>query len=308
MPVIPTVGVLIFKANKVLLVKHGEKAGHITGSYGLPAGRIELGETDQEAAVRELQEETGLLTTTADLEKLQLAIPSVAAIPRKDGTVKLFSFTGFFCRRFTGELKNSGETLPEWVAFTNVGNLNLLPNVAQVIEEGKNMNKTKISIIAAMDEHRVIGKDNKVPWHLREDLIHLKNLIKGHTIILGRKTFDSLSWYYGKSGRSMPGKLYIIVTHNKNYKPSGENTLVAHSVDEALLKARQEDDNEIFIIGGQRIFEQTITRVDKLYLTIIEGNFAGDAFFPDYSAFTKVLNVQEGTSEGHNYKFIDLTK
>ncbi len=170
------------------------------------------------------------------------------------------------------------------------------------------MNKPTVSIIAAMDEHRVIGKDNKMPWHLREDLIHLKNLIKGHTVILGRKTYDSLSWYYDKSGRPMPGKLYIIVTKNNEYKPSRENTMIVHSVDDALDAARQENDGEIFIIGGQKLFEQTIDRADKLYLTIVSGRFEGDAFFPDYSQFTKVLQTQEGESEGLSYKFVDLAK
>src|SRR6266498_4107990 len=105
---IPTVGVLIFKDNKVLLVRHGEAAGHVTGSYGLPAGRIEKGETVKQAALRELQEETGFITTEDNLEELPLKILP-ADIPRKDGTIKRFSITVFLCRKFSGKLITTEE-------------------------------------------------------------------------------------------------------------------------------------------------------------------------------------------------------
>lgn len=171
------------------------------------------------------------------------------------------------------------------------------------------MTKQIISIIAAMDEARGIGKDNKIPWHLREDLIHLKKLIKDHTVILGRKTYDSLVWYYDKSGRPMPAKLYIIVSRNTEYKPSRENTLVVASFEEALEKAKQTGEDEIFVIGGQSLFEQAILVADKLYLTIVRGTYEADTYFPDYSAFKTIVAKQEGESEkGVPYAFIDLVK
>ena len=74
----------------------------------------------------------------------------------------------------------------------------------------------KISIIAAMDEKRGIGKDNKIPWHLKDDLVKLKRLTKDHIVILGRKSYESMVFYYNRTGRPMPGKLYIIVTRDKN--------------------------------------------------------------------------------------------
>lgn len=166
--------------------------------------------------------------------------------------------------------------------------------------------KPIISIVAAMSENRIIGKDNKIPWHIKEDLVHLKNLIKGHTVILGRKTYESLVWYYDKSGRPMPGKLYIIVTNNTNYQTGRENTLMVHSIDEALERAQGE--NEIFVIGGQRVFEQTIDKADKLYLTIVKGDFEGDAFFPDYSEFKTEVARQEGQENGFKYAFVDLVR
>lgn len=166
--------------------------------------------------------------------------------------------------------------------------------------------KPTISIVAAMSQNRVIGKDNKIPWHVKNDLLHLKNLVMGNAVILGRKTFDSLSWYYNKSGRPMPGKLYVIITNNKDYKTDRENTLIVHSFEEALNAVRGED--EVFIIGGQKVFEQAIRVADKLYLTIIEGNVEGDTFFPDYSEFKKEINRQEGEENGFKYSFVDLVR
>jgi len=165
----------------------------------------------------------------------------------------------------------------------------------------------KVSIIAAMDEKRGIGKDNKIPWHIREDLIKLKRLTKDHVVILGRKTYDSMVFYYNRSGKPMPGKLYIVVTHDTGYKPARDNAITVRSVEEGIEKAKQ-DQNEIFIIGGQSIFEQTIGIADKLYLTIVEGDYSCDTFFPDYSAFKKVVFEEAKEGEGHKYKFLELER
>lgn len=138
-PVIPTVGVLLFKDDSVLMVKHGDGASHVTGVYGLPAGRLEDGETLEQAAIRELQEETGLITTEDALEELSIQVPH-ADIPRKDGTIKRFSITMFLCRNYSGKIPEGNlkaETLPEWVPIATVPSLPLLPNVAYVVTEGK---------------------------------------------------------------------------------------------------------------------------------------------------------------------------
>ena len=162
-----------------------------------------------------------------------------------------------------------------------------------------------ISIIAAMDEKRGIGKNNRIPWHIKEDLVKLRNLTKDHLVILGRKTYESMDGYYNNSGRPMPGELYIVITRDKNYKPTRENATTVNSLEEALEKAK--DEGESFIIGGAQIFEQAMPFVDRLYLTIVEGNFDCDTFFPEYSKF-KIISEEEGEPGEYRYKFVTLAR
>jgi|SRR3989338_4223844 len=131
--VVKAIGVLILQGGKVLLVKHGEAASHLTGAYGLPAGRPEEGESDEETALRELKEETGLQSAKEFLEKL----PNIytAFIERKDGA-KTFSVEVYRCKKFWGELASSGETTPEWVEISKMGELPLLPNIEKIVAEG----------------------------------------------------------------------------------------------------------------------------------------------------------------------------
>lgn len=174
----------------------------------------------------------------------------------------------------------------------------------------------KISIIAVMDQKRGIGKNNKIPWHIKEDLVHLKNLTMDHVVILGRKSYDSMVSYYNKSGNPMPGKLYLVVTRKKAYIPARDNAEAVFSINEAIANAKQENPDEIFIIGGQQIFNQTIGIADKLYLTVVDGNFDADTFFPDYSEFKKVVFEQKGEpaltgrgrSEDYKYTFLELER
>ncbi|MBI2031955.1 MAG: NUDIX hydrolase [Candidatus Levybacteria bacterium] len=132
--IIPSVAVLIIKNGKVLLVKHTEKAGHLTGIYGLPGGRLDLGEDEIEAAKRELEEETGLQTTIDNL----LDFPGnlyITDLERKDG-IKTYSWRVFFCRVFKGEIKKAEETIPEWVEIGSLKNYNLLKNTEDVVKKG----------------------------------------------------------------------------------------------------------------------------------------------------------------------------
>ncbi len=172
-----------------------------------------------------------------------------------------------------------------------------------------------ISIICAMDEKRGIGKDNKIPWHIKEDLVRFKTIVADHIIILGRNTYESMVWYFDKSGKELPGKLYTIVTSNKDYKATRKNTIVVHSFEEALQKADEilhsvQDDNkkEVFVIGGGQIFAQALPLANKLYLTIVEGEFDCDTFFPDYSEFKEKTFEQKGESGVYKYKFLTLEK
>lgn len=129
-----TVGVLIIKKNKVLLVENLEGSGHMAGIFGLPAGRVEQGESETEAAIRELKEETGLVTSAENLVRLPTTYE--ADTPRKGGTTQRFKGTCFKCSGYNGELKGSDETRPVWVDISELDNMNLLPNVKNAVMEG----------------------------------------------------------------------------------------------------------------------------------------------------------------------------
>ena len=134
MNIIPTVGVLIIQDNRVLLVKHGVGASHLTGVYGLPAGRINEGESEMQAAKRELEEETGLIAEA--LMKLPITLEP-AAIKRKSGETQYFSWAVYLCKKYSGKIHlGTSETIPEWVDIKNLDQYQLLPNTKYVIEEG----------------------------------------------------------------------------------------------------------------------------------------------------------------------------
>ena len=128
-----------------------------------------------------------------------------------------------------------------------------------------------LSIIVAKAKNNIIGKDNKMIWHLPEDLKHFKNLTTGHTIIMGRKTFESL-------GKPLPNRKHIIFSNNPDFKVKDENVEVVHS----LLQIQEliEGKEEAFVIGGAMIYNFLMPYVKKMYVTEIEKDFDGDAFFP----------------------------
>lgn len=132
---IPTVGIVVIQANRVLLVREGMKSSHLTGVYNTPAGRIEEGETELQAAVRELKEETGLVTE----EKYLIELPKkyTADIERKGGQVVRFYHTLFVCTKFTGQLKLTEDVKPMWVEMEKVSSLQLLPNIGDMIREAQ---------------------------------------------------------------------------------------------------------------------------------------------------------------------------
>ncbi len=132
METIPAVAVLIIKDHKVLLVKHGEASGHINGVYGLPAGRLQKGETEKASAVRELSEETGLVILEDDLIEYQSNI-FTAEVKRKAGKTELYAMKVFVCHTFSGTLRSSDETEPEWVEIARLDEYDLLPNVKDAV-------------------------------------------------------------------------------------------------------------------------------------------------------------------------------
>lgn len=160
-----------------------------------------------------------------------------------------------------------------------------------------------LSIIVAIAENNVIGKDNKLIWHLSEDLKRFKDLTTGHTIIMGRKTFESL-------GRVLPNRKHIVLTHNTDYNIDDENVEIVHSIEE--LQEYIDDDNENFVIGGALIYRMLIEYCKKLYITKINKTFEGDAFFPkiDDSKWKIVSEENNKVDEksGLNYKYINYER
>lgn len=153
-----------------------------------------------------------------------------------------------------------------------------------------------ISIICAMGKNRAIGKDQALPWHLPADLRHFKEITMGSTIIMGRKTYETIN-------RPLPGRKNIIITRKESYQAEG--CTVCSSLDQAIKSA---DSDEIFIIGGGEIYREALPRAEKLYLTIIDLEPEADTFFPDYSDFANIVSEEKHSNDTLKYSFIELTK
>jgi dihydrofolate reductase len=165
----------------------------------------------------------------------------------------------------------------------------------------------KVSIIVAMDEKRGIGKEGTLPFHVPEDSRRVKELTTGHPLVMGRKTFESL-------GRLLPNRTHIVVTRD----PASLNHLSYHpddavaSVADGIYEAQEEPgSDEIFIFGGGQIYKEALEQglVDKLYLTIVEGDYGADTFFPEYVDLGfKVTKEESREADGYRYKFVDMEK
>lgn len=163
------------------------------------------------------------------------------------------------------------------------------------------MNYPKISLIAAIASgNRALGKDNDLIYKIPEDLERFKKLTTGHVIIMGRKTFESI-------GRALPNRMNIVVT-SRPEELKDKGIFPVPNLREAFYLAEDKEKKEIFVIGGANIYEQTIGRANKLYLTIVTGNPIADAYFPDYSEFKTVISEQSGVYGGLKYKFILLQR
>lgn len=129
-----------------------------------------------------------------------------------------------------------------------------------------------VSLIAAMDKRRSIGRDNQLPWRLSADLKRFRELTMGHHIIVGRKTFESI-------GKPLPGRQMIIVTRDSAFKADG--CMICYSLDDAIELARSHGDSEVFVCGGAEIYQQSIALADRLYLTLVDAEIEADTFFPE---------------------------
>ena len=149
-----------------------------------------------------------------------------------------------------------------------------------------------LSIIVAVANNNVIGKDNKLIWHLPEDLKRFKALTTGHTIIMGRKTFESL-------GKVLPNRKHIVFSNNPDFKVNDENVEVVHS----LLQIQEyiESEEEAFVIGGAMMYNFLMPYVSKMYVTEIEKEFEGDTFFPRIDDKKwKEISREKGPEDGEN--------
>jgi dihydrofolate reductase len=160
----------------------------------------------------------------------------------------------------------------------------------------------KLSLIVAMSSNRVIGCDNKMPWHLSADLKRFRAITMNAPILMGRKTFESI-------GKPLDGRTNMILSHNLNYQPEG--CLVFNSLENALKKAETLGE-ELFIIGGATLYEMALPFAQKLYLTDIQTEFEGDTFFPeiDLNQWNEIACEQINHDEkvDFTYRFLTLEK
>jgi len=155
-----------------------------------------------------------------------------------------------------------------------------------------------LSAIVAVSENNAIGKDNQLPWHLPDDLKFFKKTTMGKPVLMGRKTFESL-------GKPLPGRLNIVVSHQHDlHLPEG--VLLYNNLDEALKRLEEEPVDEAFIIGGGKIFEETMNDLDRLYVTRVKTTIEGaTAFFPeiDHTHWRLVWEEPHDADEKHLFPF-----
>ncbi len=152
-----------------------------------------------------------------------------------------------------------------------------------------------LSIIVAMDTNNLIGNNNALPWHLPADFAYFKRTTTGFPVIMGRKTYESI-------GRPLPNRQNIIVTRDPNF--SADRCQTIPSLDEIPR-------TDAFILGGSTIYEQMLSRVDRLYITRIHHEFTGDAYFPKLSEEWQLTSEEHHTKDEHNaydYSFLVYTK
>ena len=163
----------------------------------------------------------------------------------------------------------------------------------------------KVAIVAAIGKNRELGLENKLLWHIPDDLKRFKRLTAGHPIIMGRKTFESIVSYIHTP---LPGRTNIVVTRDPLWRYDG--VLVAPSLEDAFNLAKDAPgSDEIHIGGGAQLYEQALPYVDRLYLTLIDDSKPADSFFPAYeSAFTKKVRQEEHEWNGLKYHWLDLER
>lgn len=153
-----------------------------------------------------------------------------------------------------------------------------------------------LSHIVAASENNIIGIKNGLPWHLPNDFKYFKNKTWGMPVIMGRNTFESLK-------KDLPGRINVVVTKKEDWHPA--NVAVAHTIEDAVNKAKESDAREIFIIGGGEIFKQTFSIVDRIYLTRVHTTVEGDTSYPEIDKNEWELTSAESfpADEKNNYPY-----
>lgn len=161
-----------------------------------------------------------------------------------------------------------------------------------------------VSLIVAISENRVIGKNNDLIWSLPKDMKFFKETTLGHHVIMGRKNFESIPHKYSP----LPNRTNIVITRQTNYTAKG--CVIVNSLEDALAIARKSGDKEPFIIGGGQIYKIALEKnlVDKIYLTKVHHSFAGDTFFPELgSKWIEVERIDCKIDKKHAYNYSFLT-
>jgi len=160
---------------------------------------------------------------------------------------------------------------------------------------------THLSLIVAMDENRLIGNDNQLPWHLPADLAFFKRTTMGKPIIMGRKTFESI-------GKALPGRRNIVITRDPDFTASGCE--IVNSIDAALHCCAA--DEEVMLIGGASLYQQTIDQATRMYITRIHHRFEGDTWFPEFEHGDWQIENQEDfdadQSNAPAYSFVKFVR
>lgn len=165
------------------------------------------------------------------------------------------------------------------------------------------MKLPRLSILAALASNRVIGQNNALPWHLSADLKRFKSLSMGQIIIMGRKTYESI-------GKPLPGRINVVISRQPDFSVPGAT--VTRSIEEALTVCSAYQDKETFIIGGAELYEQTLGACQRLYLTEVQRDFEGDAFFPEFDrsdwheTSREIHTLEDGS--GLEYHFVVLER
>ncbi len=158
-----------------------------------------------------------------------------------------------------------------------------------------------ISIIAAMDRNRLIGNKNQLPWHLPVDFVHFKSVTMGKPIIMGRKTYESI-------GKPLPGRKNIVLSRNTDIQH--EDVVCVHSIKQAIAEAAEA--KEVMIIGGGAIYQMMLPQADRLYITYVDAEFEGDAWFPliDQRLWLEKESVLQLADEKNDYncRFVTLER